>query len=273
MPRPPSPLLSLLLLAILAPSAGIASQDKPSKDEAWQALRDRLSSEAHPAFEALLRNGDESPETALGRAVSLLNRQPRTRDNVARADEQLAVLERQPGDIGVHARLLRARLADVHLFEPDLPLAARRYEELVAAAPAHPLAQASVPKLIRLRIYQLGDDPLAALAAAEDFSATLTDRAARRDYHVIMARSYLFFRTAPERALAHLSAAHEAGHLIPAQASSTLVSIAELALELGRHDLARRAYSEFLQNHPRDQRAYMVRQRLVALALPPAPER
>lgn len=263
MPRLPRLVLPWLLVALCTRTDAAPATDPGA--EAWRALRERRHAEAGPAFEAALEQGPASSVLELGRAVALLNRQPRLRENVAAADRLLAGLAREPGEVGLQARYLRARLAEVHLFEPDLPLAARRYADLIADAPAHPFAQAAVPKLVRLRVYLLGDDPVAALAAAESWAPALTEPSARRDYHLVMARSHLFFKTDPERALEHLIAARAAGQLIPAQAAATLVGIAELARELGRVELARDAYGEFLRTHRRDHRVYMIRQRLAEL--------
>jgi len=273
MPRLFRPVLVSLLVALRV-SANDAPAPADPAAEAWRALRERRHVEAAPAFETALRRGPASAVLRLGHAVALLNRQPRRRENIAEADRLLAVLAREADDVDLQARYLRARVAEAHLFEPDPQLAARRYAELIADAPTHPFAQAAVPKLVRLRVYSLGEDPLDALAAAEPWASALTDASARRDYHFVMARSYLFFKASPERALAHLLAAREAGQLIPAQAAATLAGIAELARELGRADLARDAYREFLDTHRRDRRVYMIRQRLAGLGeAAPAPDR
>ena len=228
-------------------------------------LRERRFTETVPVFDAALDKAPESLALKLGRAVALLNRQPRTRDNVAQADAQFVMLAREAGDIGLSARYLRARVAEVHLFEPDLKIAAARYEALIADAPHSALAQFAVAKLVRLRVYQLDRDPLAELASAEAWAGKLSDAPARRDYHQIMGRSYLFFKVSPERALAHLEAARAAGLLIPAQRASAAIATGELARELGRTDVARAAYEDFLRDHKRDQRVYMVTRRLEEL--------
>ncbi len=261
----PHPLGTLLALALAATALPVFAAPSSPPPEPWPLLRDRLFSDALPAFNQALRSQPDSPALALGRAVTLLNRQPRTRDNVAVADAALAELEGQSGDLGLQARYLRARVAEVHLFEPDFPLAARRYEELIAAAPGHPLSQMAVAKLVRLRVYDLTEDPLGELRASERWAEMLTLASARRDFHLVMARSYQFFGATPERALSHLIAARDAGQAIPAQAAATLVSIGELARELGEAEVARDAYATFLENHPRDQRVYMIRQRIAQL--------
>ena len=256
-----------LCLALTANAANARPEpsDAELSDEAWRTLRERRFGESVPAFDAALARLPESEALAFGSAVALLTRQPRSRQNIARADAWLAELATRPDELGLQARYLRARVAELHLFEPDPALAARRYEELVALAPEHPLAQAAVPKLVRQRIYQLGHDPLIALADAESWAEVLTAPDARRDFHQVMARSHLFFKSSPETALRHLLATREAGQHIPAGAASTLASIGELARELGQTATARAAYRAFLENHPRDQRVHMIRQRLAEL--------
>ncbi|AHF89654.1 hypothetical protein OPIT5_04805 [Opitutaceae bacterium TAV5] len=244
------------------------------EEKAWLAMRERRFTETMPAFGAatgaLPAGSEVPPALAIGRAVALLNTQPRTRDNVARADQLLEGLAAAPDATAPFARYLRARIAEVHLFEPDLKLAAARYQALVDDAPSHPAAQAAVPRLVALRIYRLGDDPARVLAGLEAREPALTDPAALRDYHLVMARSYLFFRISPDLALAHLLRADEAGMIVPANSASVLASIAELAREQGRTDTARAACERFLEKHRRDQRVYMIRRQLAELDGAPA---
>ncbi|MDF3057276.1 MAG: hypothetical protein K0R17_1491 [Rariglobus sp.] len=207
----------------------------------------------------------------MGQAVALLAKQPRTQGNVAEAESLLASVEDGTDEAAISARYLRARVAEVHLFEPDYPRAAERYEALIAAVPEHPVAQAAMVKLLRLRVYYLAADPITALRDAESWGERFTDAGARRDYHVIMARSLIFFGQDRARALVHLRAAERAGFVLSGNEADALVAVGELARELGDSRLARESFNRFLERHPRDQRRHFVQTLLATMPVAEVP--
>lgn len=263
--------LSAALTFVIGASVAFAASPPPD-DNGWQALLERRFNEAGPAFDHALTTAPQDRTLIVGRAVALLSVQPRTRDNVAQADALLASLETGQDEAAFTARYLRARVAEVHLFDPDYALAAERYEALIAAAPNHPVAQAAVVKLVRLRVYYLATDPVKALSEAEEWGARMTEPSSRRDYHVAMARSLLFFGLDRARALVHLQAAARDGFVIALNQADTLVSIGELARELGDTKLARESFTRFLDKHPRDVRRHFVQTLIAALPADAAPQ-
>jgi hypothetical protein len=233
-------------------------------DSAWQNLREWRFTEATRAFE---QTADE-PTHRLGLAVALLNLQPRTADRIARAERELSALAEDASasaDVVVPANYLLARIAEVHAFTPDPARAAERYAALLAAHPQHPFAQTAAARLATLRLYKLGADPLRTLADLESLGRQLTDAGARRDFHLVLGRSYLFFGGDRGRALEHLQSAMAAGIVAATVRADVLVQIGEVARELDQPAISRQAWSEFVETFPRDPRVDLIRERLAAL--------
>ncbi len=231
---------------------------------AWEDLQEWSFTEAARSFEEA---GDE-PASRLGLAVALLNLQPRTADRLARAERELSALADDASvspDLVATASYLLARIAEVHAFAPDPARAAERYAALLAAHPQHPAAQTGASRLATLRLYRLGGDPLDTLAELEPLARQLTDAGARRDFHLVLGRSYLFFGGERQRALEHLQSAMAAGIVAPTVRADVLAQIGELALELNEPSISRRTWGEFVTTFPRDPRVDLIRQRLAAL--------
>jgi len=230
----------------------------------WQDLREWRFSEAARAF----ARAPNEPASRLGHAVALLNVQPRTVEGLERAERELVALAEVDSvdvELSVAARYLLARIAEVHAIKPDPRRAVELYGALFAAHPQHPLAQSAVAKLATLRLYRLGSEPLSTLAALEALGQQLTDVGARRDFHLVMGRSYLFFGGDQHRALEHLEAALAAGVATPTMRADLLVQIGALARDLNQSTTARRVWNEFLKTSLRDPREDLVRRHLEAL--------
>lgn len=230
----------------------------------WQDLREWRFTEAAHSFE----RGVDEPASRLGHAVALLNLQPRTADRLAQAEQELTALTEDASvnsDLAVAARYLLARIAEVHAFPQNPARAADLYAALLASHPRDPLTQAAAARLATLRLYRLGSDPLSTLASLEPFAQQLTEAGARRDFHLVMGRSYLFFGGERRRALDHLQAALAAGIVAPTVRADLLVQIGELARDLNQPGISPRVWSEFVATYPRDPRVDLVRQRLGAL--------
>jgi len=253
------------LVCALGLAAGAVTLSADSTgDSGWQDLREWRFSEAMRSFE---RVADE-PASRLGHAVALLNLQPRTADALACAEQELAALAEDASvstDLSVAARYLLARIAEVHAFKPDPARAVELYGALLVSHPQHPLAQGALAKLATLRLYRLGSEPLSTLAALEPMGRQLTEPGARRDFHLVLGRSYLFFGGERRRALEHLEAALAAGVVTPTVRGDLLVQIGELARELNQPATARKVWNEFIRTFLRDPRADLIRQRLESL--------
>jgi hypothetical protein len=252
--------LIVVLPAAVATAWAREGGSSPSTEERpWEALREGrhdVVMEAWPALES----GDRARR--LGRALAELNLEPRTALHLEQAAGELSGLAAERDDVGVAARYFLARIAERHAFVPDPELAAERYRRLIEEFPDHPLAQAAVAKLALLEIYALSGDPLATLAELESWAGRLTSQGAKRDYHLVMARSYLFFEGDRARALVHLKALAETGLRSRHVKADTLVTAGELARDAGDNGVASAFYREFLERFPRDVRQTLVRERL-----------
>lgn len=218
------------------------------------------------AAEAFAALGD-AREARLGRAVMLINAQPKTAANISAARELLTALRAERGDDepGIAALFHLARIAQFHGRAPDLAAARRHYQDLIAQHGAHFFGQLARLKLATLLVYD-PEDPAPArdrLAAAEALGVANGDAGIARDYHLLMAGAYLRFNESQDRALEHLLAAERTRLVVRDVVRAALyVQIAECARELGRPALARLYYRRFLDEFPRDARGTTVRARL-----------
>lgn len=235
--------------------------ETPAKS-GWELLVNLKIDEAGGAF----RGGAKSRETRLGEAVVLLNSQPRSQANVAAAGRILEeiVAGGEEDRVATQAAYQLARIAHVHLSNPDYPLAASRYEELIRKHPGDPLADAAVVKLAILRLYSLPQENeyAARFAALDRMGGALRDPDAIRDYNLVVADALARWDLDPQATLDHLQKAYATGRLSGKLESDVLVRISETASGLGNaplsHDFARR----FLDKFPRDERASTIRKTL-----------
>lgn len=215
----------------------------------------------------------EGREAWLGEAVTLLNLQPRTARNIDRAALLLdEVASTVPGDeLGISARYLRARIEEVHRPEAQPAEAARRYLELIRTGGAHPLAQQAAVRLSLLKLYPLAETtaPPDRVAAAEALGVGLTDPAAIRDHALLVGQACLYYQLPLGQAQRHLERALAAGILNPSNRADLLVTLGEIARELGDSHRAERAYRAYLQENPQGDRTSAVKRRLTELPVSP----
>lgn len=218
----------------------------------------------------------EGREARLGEAVTLLNLQPKTARNIERAALLLDEVARaDPADeLGISARYLRARLEEVHRPEPRPTEAARWYLELIRSGGAHPLAQQATVRLTLLQLYPLDETntPSERVAEAEALGAGLSDPAAIRDHAMLVGQACLYYQLPLAQARRHLERALAAGILSSTIRADLLVTLAEVARELGDKARAEQAYRAYLRENPQGDRASAVKRRLAELpALPATP--
>jgi hypothetical protein len=255
--------LGLACAAVLSPA--VSASDLSAQ---WRAVTQFDFKEAHRHFAAA--TGDEA---RLGEAVTLLNLQPRTSANLDRAAALLDQLATADPDVQATARYLRARIEHVHRLAPRPEVAAQLYEAVYRDFPDHPLGEAAAVKLALLRIYdsRSPSEPAVRLADAARLGQQLTSTDAQRDFALLLGRAYLHYGIEPATALVHLSRALELGVLSFVNRAEVLITVGELARELGHPEQAVDAYRAYLAENARTERAPAIRQRLVELAgEPPA---
>ncbi len=260
--------LALALPALVLANAPLAGT--------WEHAATFLVDQANTEFAAAARQSDPVPrEVRLGRAVTLLNRQPRTQGNLDEAHELLeSLVATDPGDeAAIFAAFYLARLDQDYADPPRPAAAATRYRELLAAHPGHPLAEQSATQLVFLEVY--ADLPPAELVTRfTDFAAigdTLRDPAAHANFALALGQAALDLDLPPDLALDQLLNADSLGIASPRIELRAWFQIAELARQLDRPAVAERYYTRILETYPRDERATLVRQRLAEIAPPSEP--
>ncbi len=264
-------LLSLLvpLLASLAWAEDAA--DTSALPEPW---RSALRFEFNRASEEFARLHAEDPadaRLALGRAASLLARQPRTQANVLAARallERIATSGSASVDQAIAARLFLGRLAESHLSPPRPEEARERYDALLRDHAGHLLADQAAVHLALLTAFPgPGDDALPPDEVRSRIDA-LRERvgtpSARRELHALQAR-LLLQRGLDQEALPHLVAARAVGYRQPDHNANADLTIGNIARTTGDAALALSHYRAFLRERPRDARATTVRRYIAEL--------
>jgi len=209
-------------------------------------------------------------EAKFTRAVLLFNRQPRTGADIARAIERLSELTEHGTTAELRARSLYFWAgAETLRFRDAPPVAALHlYERLWRDYPGETYGQRALAQQLLLTFYTA--EPrvriLARCAEIVRQAEAITDRVVRSQFHQVAARGYLQLGGEEALALEHLLKVGELGVSRREARGDLQVSIGQLATELGRPGLAREYYNEFLQEFPRDPRAYTIRARLAAIS-------
>ena len=262
----------------LASSLGFATGSTEAADDSdlkaiWTSATQLMVNEAYAGFQRVRAADDaDAREADFGLALMLLNKQPKTEANIQQAADLLTeVGAGGDDDLSVLAAYYRARVEQVHRFDPDAAAAIALYNSLIESHPGHPIAEVAISKRAVLEIYD--DSPLEAKRARLErlaaLAPTLRYPPARRDLHLLLADSYARLFQDDQNTLAALLAADADGIERPKNRSDVWVRIGELARLTGQPELARRYYEKFLESFRRDNRTFTVRQRLEALPSPP----
>lgn len=257
----------VILLLVLGLATGLRAADLAA---GWRALADYRAEDALAIFAAAAR--DPAPavarEARFGRAVALLARQPVTPAQIGEAAQLFEALAAE-GDAtwSPAAEFYLARIAQHHQAAPDPAAAATHFRRLLERWPDTVWGQSAVSRLALLELYAPapGRDPARRVAEAEKLVPRAHDPAARMQVELALGDAILFYRLPAATALPHLLAAERTGRLESVVRQDVLVQIAELSRLQGLNAQAGSYYEQFLQEFPRDQRHYMVKQRLAAL--------
>lgn len=252
--------------AIAGLTLGVAALGLASPNEPWEALTRYRFPEARDAFAA----GPESPASRFGLALSLINLQPKSDDNLARADALLqAIVAAAPAgdELIPAARFYRGRILQVHLRQPDLAAARKMFRALMDDHPKSFWGQLAGIKWLTLEIYSPGatNEFPARLAQLESLAPFFTQPHLAKDYHNIMANAYEALGLSTDRAYAHLADCWRIGVARGIDQGDFLARLGTLAERLGRPDEARLYYSEFLSRFARDERRHLIEERLALL--------
>ena len=271
-PSPASRLLpawlrvALFLLLALCPAR--AASDLIA---GWQALADYRAAEAVRIFERMAKADDPATarEARFGRAVALLARQPIEPAQIESARLIFAGLaEEEKNDIALAARFYLARIAQHHAAQPDEAAAVKYYRQVIEMQPESIWAQSALSRLAILQIYPLDSvqPPAERISRTEKLLELARGPAAQCELHWLLAEAVFFYQLPAGQALPHLLAAEKLGRLDAVTSADVMVQIAEVSVITGDLKQARAFYQKLLDGFPRDQRRYMVQQKLATLA-------
>ena len=256
------------LLLIFIALAGAWSAQAAELADGWRALADYRPEQALKLFDAAAADPAVARAARFGRGVALLAKQPVDAAQLAEARRIFEELAGSGGDDAAQgARFFLARIAQHHQPQADDALAARQFEQLIAAQPDSPWAQAALSRLALLRLYALdrGAAPAARLTGAEALLAVVREPQAESDLRSALAEAIFYYKLPVARALPHLLAVERLGKVDAVTRADVLVQIAEVSVLTGDKAQARVFYAKLLQEFPRDQRHTMVQEKLKAL--------
>ena len=266
------PWLCFLALMLPLATAPIRAQNRNADtDAAWAEMQELFFNEARDIFDRELKKSKGAPNYDLkfGKALSLLNAQPRTQTNIQKAKSLFSgVADSVPdGELGIASRYFMGRIAHIHQSPFDWAEARQHYESIIDRHPEHFFAQAAVSKIVLITLYEATSkqEKKGRYDQLEAYESMLTLPVAKKHFHFLMGEAALRYGYSIERALHHFLTA-EQNHIIQVRKSSDVTfRIAELARALGKRDLAIEYYRKLLRNFFRDSRRQIVLGRLAEL--------
>jgi hypothetical protein len=256
-------------LASLSAALTAAAAPETAADQGWEAVQNLMFAEALTLF----RNspaGDRQSVLSLrlGEAVAILHRQPTTRKNIDAAQAIFDELIREaPGtDTSLQAAYLKARVTQLHPFEPDPAAAIPLYLEVTRRYPETVLGQFAYVKASGLQLYDPEtadeDRPFEAISVN---AFVISNPDVLRCYHLMMAEASHRLGYDDAFSLKHYIEAYEAGLTKPDLEANVLTRIIVLSQRLGDTETARACAERFLTEFPRDIRVTMIGELLTEL--------
>jgi hypothetical protein len=262
-PWPASLATTIPALALSAFSSGLFAEEQ-SLSASWAETAYGLFSEAHQGFSAA-----QGREAELGKALTLLQLQPKTETNVNAAAVLLehVLAGGRDDELGITARYFSGRIDQIHRTPVNPTAASLTFTQLIQDHPKHPLAGQAMVKLALIELYnpQSPADRSQAFARFAERAPLQTSVDARRDLHLLLGKTALRFDLGKDVALDQFTAALKEGVSSPTLRADTLVCAGELARELHRDETARLHYQNFLKTFPRDNRRRMIEDALASL--------
>lgn len=249
-----------------------------AEESPWDKITLGLFNEADGVFEeiATKSKGETARQALYGRAVALLNIQPRTQGNVEKSQQLFESIYQANtvDDLGLAARFMQARISQIHLLPVNKERAEQIYTELSAGRPNHAITQRAKVKLTLLRIYATGIDETERrnrFVKGEEWATGLSELGPRAQIHLLLAETAQRLGYGMETELKHLLAAESAGIIKLRLRADVLVRIGDLARILGDEKMARAYYRIFLKDYPRTDRRTTVEGYLKMLDHPITP--
>lgn len=250
------------------------AQESLSFKPIWEKASRMLVNEAYQDWEKLFQTGRGSRnqrELDYVQAMLLINRQPKTEDNIDKAAHLLKHITtvNSDDDYGISAAYFLGRLEQVHRSKPNPQKAESIFRELYERHPEHPLAQVAVVKLAILRLLENHLTPeirRERFMEVEEMGGGLKYPPAVRDYHLLMSNAYIEFCDIPlhneENALRHLLVVDQIGIARNTIRASMLIRTALLSLKTGNRPQAIHYLERFAKEFKNEPRNYMVQLKL-----------
>ena len=261
-------ILGLSILVLGPPLAG--GKVPPSEDCAWEKTGRFLYREAADEFGDLLASGGGHPSSLkFGLALNLINKQPKTQANLDRAERLFSEVYSAEGmnGLGIASKYYSGRIKEVHQRREELAEAERIYAQIIAANPRHFFAQLAATRYALIRFYSVEspEERRSRFLQLEALVENLIGPSIRSHFHSLMGDLAARYEISLEKSLYHYREAVAAGIQNFRIRRDVLVSIGEIARELGNVPVAMEYYERFLREFPRDARHVLIQERLVAL--------
>lgn len=256
------------LLFIFAVVGGAGALPAADLAPGWRSLENYQPEQALKIFDATAVELATARAARFGRGVTLLAKPPVDAAQLAEARRIFGELAASGHDDAAQgARFFLARMAQHHQPQADEAEAARQFEQLITEHGDSPWAQAALSRLALLRVYALNraTPPATRVTEAEALLALVRDPQAESDLRCVLAEAIFYYHLPAERALPHLLEIERLGKIDAVTRADVLVQIAEVAVRAGDKARAKIFYAKLLAEFPRDQRHYMVAQKLKSL--------
>ncbi len=259
----------LLLGLILGPSLA-GGKVAASEESAWEKTGRFLYHEAVEEFGDLLASGSgRTSDLKFGLALNLINKQPKTQANLARAERLFSEVYSAEGmeGLGIASKYYSGRIKEVHQRQAELAEAEKIYAQIIAANPRHFFAQLAATRYVLIRFYTVEslEERRHRFLELEPLAENLIRPSIRSHFHSLMGDLAARYDVPLEKSLYHYRESVAAGIQNFRIRRDVLVSIGEIARELGNVPLAVEFYERFLREFPRDRRRILIQERLVAL--------
>ena len=254
---------------ILGPSLA-GGKVAASEESAWEKTGRFLYHEAVDEFSDLLASGrGRTSNLKFGLALNLINKQPKTQANLDRAESLFSEVYSAEGmeGLGIASKYYSGRIKEVHQRKPELAEAEKIYDQIIAANPRHYFAQLAATRYVLIRFYSVEslEERKDRFLDLEPLADNLIRPSIRSHFHSLMGDLAARYDFSLEKALLHYRESVAAGIQNFRIRRDVLVSIGEIARELGNVPLAVEYYERFLREFPRDRRRVLIQERLVAL--------
>jgi tetratricopeptide (TPR) repeat protein len=240
---------------------------------AWEEASRLLVNDANRSFNKIKNaEGEEKRVVLYGRAITLINVQPKTSTNIDKAKALFneVIAGSETDDLSVASLFALARIAQIYQLRPDDEEAILLYTDLIKRHPNHTLAQKAYAKRAVLRAYSLKKEPdlenRFQLIVKE--APLVIEPTARRDYMSLLANLAINLEKPPGLILDFLIQVEATGMLSERGLGDLYVRLGEFARAAGKKDIAIHYYNVFLNTSIRDMRRLIVRERLEELLKP-----